>query len=605
MNEEKKTSYIFFSVLIAFVFSLLVARLFYLQIIKGDQFYQFSLGNAFREISLRAPRGKIYDRNGVLLATNQAVHQIIVNRHLVKNKDALIKTLAYLLDWKEERIKKKYKPDPLLPNFYPQLIANHLTYDEVIHIRAKISQIQFEDSNYDLSGIELVNGHERYYPMGEEWGHLLGYVRQANPKALADLKSKNQGPIVLGDLVGITGVERQFDEQLRGQNGFRQIIVDARGREVQKADELLKENLQTQSFTQGADLVLSIDARLQDLAYKAFGNRSGSLVALDPKTGEVLALVSNPSYHPSQLTGRISPENWKILKDHPRNILLNRSIQGQYPPGSTYKIVTAIAALAEGVITTRQTITCNGALKFGSRSWGCWNKAGHGPVDLYGAIKGSCDVYFYKLGLKLGVDRLAKYARLFGLGEKTGLFDLGEKPGLIPTKEWKLKNRKEEWSESENLGISIGQGTNLLTPLQSALMIAEFSNGGYQIHPRLTKFTGDRETELKSFTKIPWGINSAQYKRIHQALVAVVEESGGTGKQSRIPGIQVAGKTGTAQVVSLNSRVNKEDHAWFVAYAPAENPKIALAVIVEHGGHGGGAAAPIAKVVMEDYLTRK
>jgi penicillin-binding protein 2 len=435
--------------------------------------------------------------------------------------------------------------------------------------------------------------------MGEVFGHLLGYVREAGAEAIKEWEEKEPGRVGPGDKVGIKGVEKTFDDRLRGRDGFRPRLVDARGHAVDFKALGLEALAQDVPATPGQDLRLTVDADLNEVAYQAFGDKVGALVALDPKNGEVLAWVSKPSYAPDLLSKKISPDQWRELRDNPDNILLNRPIQGAYPPGSVYKIVTALAALSEGKIDFKEKITCPGYYRWGGRNWGCWNHAGHGAVNLLEALKYSCDVFFYKLGERLGPDLLEKYARSLGLGDKTGVLADTERSGLIPTADWKVKKVGEEWKNSDNLGNAIGQGFNLVTPLQNALMVARFANGGKKILPHLLM-----EESVPSPEALSWKITPEQYEQLREALHQVVDGAGGTGHNARVPGISVGGKTGTAQVVSLDNKGKGKhtDHAWFVAFAPVEDPQIAIAVLVEHGGSGGKMAAPIAQQVLAKFF---
>ncbi|MFO1464526.1 MAG: penicillin-binding protein 2 [bacterium] len=603
-----------FALLVLLFFGVAFYRLVDLQLVHGEKYLRFSQLNTLREIPMPAPRGKILDREGRVLAENRPSFTLRLNPAQVKDAERAIRTLAYLLEWDSEAVREKLgakRPNSLLS---PALIAKDLDRDQVARIRLRMSRINTGMMpELDLSGIELVVHFERVYPYHEKVGHVLGYVREVNDKELKEWEQREPGRVSPGDDVGVAGVEKAFDLELRGYDGYRQTMVDALGREVDFSELGMNGLLQEKPAQGGETLQLTLDARLMEVAAEAFGKSAGSLVALDPRDGSILAWVSQPAYNPEDLTGTISKATWKELQENPDNILLNRPSQAAYPPGSTYKIVTAIAALAEKETNFQETINCPGYYTFGGRQWGCWNHRGHGRVNLHTALVSSCDVYFYKMGERLGPDRLAHYAKLLGLGQKTGVLNDSEREGLIPTRDWKEKARKEKWAPSDSLGIAIGQGFDLVTPLQNARMIAQFANGGKRITPHLLQATVDDSGERRPAPvdppePLPWNLGAKDYAAVKQALVDVVAGAGGTGAKARLAGIRVGGKTGTAQVVGNETRgkvakgVKTEDHAWFVAFAPAEDPQIAIAVMVEHGGHGGAVAAPIAQRVMEEYF---
>ncbi|HKX12239.1 MAG TPA: penicillin-binding protein 2, partial [bacterium] len=594
----------FFSLLVLLFFGLALYRLAALQLWNGEKYLRFSRMNTLREIPIPAPRGKILDRQGRILADNRPSFTLRLNLAQVKDIQVAERSLAYLLQSDAESLKQKLSPKRGASLLAPVTVAEDLSRDEVARIKARMTRIRAgAETDLDLNGVELVVQFERVYPYRDKAGHVLGYVREVGEKELAEWEKREPGRVNPGDDVGVAGVEKTFDAELRGFDGSRRTLVDALGREADLSEMGMEGLLGEVPARAGETLRLSIDAQLMEVGAAAFGDKVGTLVALDPRNGEVLAWISRPSYDPEALTGTIPAALWKELRDHPDNVLLNRPIQGAYPPGSTYKIVTAIAGLAENETDFHQTVQCPGYYLFGGRKWGCWNKKGHGRVDLRRALISSCDVFFYKLGEKLGPDRLARYAKLLGLGQKTGILSDAEREGLIPTRDWKEKNRKEKWAPSDSLGIAIGQGFDLVTPLQNALMTARFAAGGKAVEPRLLVEPGTPQAQ-----SIPWGISEEEFGKLREALVAVVEEGGGTGAKARIPGIKVGGKTGTAQVVGYESlakgiaKGKTGDHAWFVAFAPAEKPEIAVAVLVEHGGHGGAVAAPIAQKVMVEYF---
>lgn len=589
-------------IVLVFIFCL---RLVQLQILHGEQYERFSRQNSLRRLRVAAPRGKILDRNGVVLAENRPSFAILVHWRQVSDRKQLTRALVYLLQWPEERVTEALGKKSQRSVGAPSVVIHHLNPEQVAQIRGRISRLQTEKTfDFDLKGIQLSPQFDRVYPSGEAFGHLLGYTREVNGKDLSYWQEKEPGRVVAGDQVGVKGVEKAFEGDLRGYAGFHLSLVDAFGREVEWEELGIESGWQEILSQPGRALQLTVDAELTKVAYRAFGDKVGALVALNPQNGEILSMVSRPSFHPQLLTGRISYPVWEQMRDHPQKILLNRPLQAAYPPGSIYKIVTALAVLAEGKVRPGETIRCNGHYRVGGRNWRCWNRGGHGSLTLAQALKHSCDVFFYHMGERLGPDRLAHYAKLLGLGAKTGVLADYERSGLVPTSQWKALHRKQPWKNSDNLGNAIGQGFNLVTPLQSAMMVAQFANGGKKIRPHLR--LGD--SKLSTKTQLNWGLKEQQFIYLKNALVQVVEGSGGTGRRARVPGVTVGGKTGTAQVIALErkgqGKGNTEDHAWFVAFAPAENPEIAIAVVVEHGGGGGSVAAPIAQQVLAAYFKK-
>jgi penicillin-binding protein 2 len=393
--------------------------------------------------------------------------------------------------------------------------------------------------------------------------------------------------------IGQWGIERLYDRQLRGTPGERIIEVDALGRELR----LLREK----SAVGGEDLRLAMDIHLQKEAEQSFGEKTGALVAIKPDSGEILALVSRPSFDPNLFARGIKYKQWEDLNQNRKLPLLNRALQSQYPPGSTFKVVTAIAAMEEGAINTDTKVTCNGGIAYGRWHFGCWRKTGHGTLSLHRALVESCDVYFYEAGKKLGIDKIASYARELGLGRETGLEMVRERHGLIPDTKWKEEKRKQPWYLGETFNAAIGQGYVAVTPFQMAQLMSIVGNGGYIYRPSLLML-GNKPEPVEKVK-----IKQETLDTVKKALFGVVNENGGTGWSAKSPMVNICGKTGTAQVVGLRKESKyltemQRDHAWFVAFAPCEAPEVALSVMVEHGGHGGAAAAPIAKRAIEAYV---
>jgi penicillin-binding protein 2 len=429
---------------------------------------------------------------------------------------------------------------------------------------------------------------------------------EIGPKQLTSLKQKGYG---MGDEIGQFGLERRWEEFLRGRSGGQQVEVNALGQRVRVLHEV--------EDVPGNSVYLTLDRDLQETAGQAMQGKDGSLVALDVNSGAVLAMVSNPAFDPNAFARGITADEWRGLMRDQMHPLNNRAVQGTYPPGSTFKIVLAIAALEEGVIQPETPLSCHGSMAFGNRVFRDWKKEGHGSVDLHKGIVQSCDVYFYQLGQRLGIDRIAKYARMLGLGERSGIALDDEKTGLIPDTEWKRKRFGQPWFPGETPSVSIGQGYVSVTPIQMANLIATVANGGTLYRPWFVRKVESLDgTLLQEYG--PEKIRSLQLKEstlkyLRNSLSAVVNIGGGTGGRSRSNIVQIGGKTGTAQVAEMRGAYVKSeqlsylirDHAWFVAFAPVENPEIAVAVLVEHGGHGGSAAAPLAKMVIEKYFSIK
>lgn len=563
--------------LITLGFLILLIRLWQLQILQGSEYRKVSESNRLRVFGVPAPRGIIFDRNGVPLVKNISYFCAALIPGEFDNQR--IPDLARMLKVPEEELSRRLTRKGQSP-FTPVRLKEGLTFSEVSYIEARKS---------DFPGLMIEIEVSRQYIYGTAGAHVIGYLGKRNPIQSKDPAFRDVPPEAF---IGQWGVEKIFDTSLRGTAGQRIIEVDALGREIR----LLKEN----PPVKGQDLTLSIDIALQKEVEKAFDGKTGALVALKPDTGEVLGLISAPSFDPNKFVKGISSDEWTSLMKDKRLPMLDRAVQSQYPPGSTFKIITAIAGLESGVINEATTATCKGGISFGKWHFGCWKKTGHNTVSLHRALVESCDVYFYETGRKLGIDRIYDYATRFGLGKETGIVLGSEKKGLIPNTAWKTETKKSPWYLGETFVNAIGQGYIAATPLQMAVMMSAVSNGGTVYRPTLIKDEDSvvlRHAEVKPET----------LDAIKQHLSGVVNEPGGTGGAARSGMTTIGGKTGTAQVVSLRKDLKylsekHRDHAWFVAAAPIEKSEIAVAVLVEHGGHGGTAAAPIAKRAIEAYM---
>ena len=556
-------------IFIIFLFFILFIRLWYLQIIKGQEYRIRSKNNRIRLREIPAFRGKILDRNGAVLVDNKPSYNLYIVPEEVNDLRLVLKRLSSIVSFDlghvEEMVLRMKRKCP----FKPVCVKRDISFDEVARI---------ETNKLMLPGILIRVDGKRDYVYRKFACHVLGYV------------SWNEK--------GIAGIERRWDKILSGVPGGMQIEVDATGRIIRVISKRLP--------IPGCDVYLTIDKRLQQKAEKLLEGKKGAIVAINPMNGEVLAMASSPSFDPNRFVKGMDKKTWKEIINSKDSPLQNRAINGLYPAGSLFKVIVAIAALQEGIINKDTTFICTGRFPYGNRIYKCWKKGGHGRVDLYKAIKESCDVYFYHLGKKLGVKKMAYYAKMFGLGEKTGL-DLGnESKGLVPTAEWKMKRFGVPWQGGENLSLAIGQSFLLVTPIQMAVVYSALFNGGILYKPAVTKairtVDGKVVYSFKPRIKRRLKIKKEYISLIKKALIAVVNEPGGTGRKARIEGITVAGKTGTVQLVEDSKEKDIKEHAWFVGIAPAEKPRICVAVIIEHGGHGGSAAAPIARVLIEEYL---
>jgi penicillin-binding protein 2 len=463
-----------------------------------------------------------------------------------------------------------------------------------------------EVNKFDLPGVSVDVNLRRHYIHERMAAHLIGYLSEISP---TELKSGSYPDCRSGDLIGKFGAEKGYENLLRGKRGGRQVEVNANG--------LVMRILKTVDAEPGHNVYLTTDQRLQYHTEALLEGVVGAAVAIEPDTGQILALASSPSFDQNYFVGGITHEQWDSLISNPFRPMSNRAIQGEYPPGSTYKIITALAGLEEGVIDDQTTMNCPGHYRFGNRVYRCWKKGGHGKVDIIKAVEESCDVFFYQVGDRLGVDRLAWYAKAFGLGSPTGIFLDQEAHGLIPTAAWKKKRTGIPWQKGETLSVAIGQGFNLATPLQMAVLAAAVGNGGKRYQPmildRIQSADGEvlQKNEPRLTGKLP--ITPLNLDLVKLGLWKVVNGENGTARGSRLADIDLSGKTGTSQVVSRkeDETLAEEDipihlraHAWFVAYAPSKQPTIAVAVVVEHGEHGSGAAAPIAREMIKTYLRK-
>ena len=587
------------------IFLLFIGRLFQLQILEGEALASRSQANYVRTVRLEAQRGAIVDREGRTIAASRPAYGVDLIPYEIQNPWRTYSVLGAILARDPVEISSRVGEPRGRRRFKPVSLSKDLPLEQ----RARIAA-----HRYAMPGVELYRKPLRDYVYQNLASQLLGTIGEIDS---AELKTEAFSNYRSGEIVGKTGLEEANEIHLRGRAGGVNLIVDVAGREIDEIDR--------REPMPGGRLVLSLDLDLQAIAEASFlsddpeePNKMGALVALDPRNGDVLAMVSAPSYDANAFAGGIDRDTWRALNLDDWRPLRNRAIAGVYPPGSTYKVIVAAAGLAEGVIDETTEVVCPGHFRLGRRVYRCWKRGGHGVVNLDSALAGSCDVYFYELGKTLGVETLARYARLFGLGSPTGVDVSGEVGGLVPTPEWKMRTRGERWIGGETISLSIGQGANLTTPIQLAVAYAAIANGGRIVQPRVVlrreTWDGVVVDETQPVVRAEDIIAQPILEMVKRGLMRVVMDPSGTGRRARVPGINVAGKSGTTQVVSLDFveglepeeiPVRYRDHALFVAFAPVESPEIVVAAIVEHAGGGGGAvAAPIVQKVLAKYFEK-
>ena len=630
------------------VFAALLARLWVLQVVDGDTYADLALQNHLKQREIPAPRGAIYDAHGIRIAEVRASFDLMVSPDDVDRAptepEALAGALAgpseapWELEGRTDVATLARRLAPLLDDADPRALVDSFEESHKASrwrpalLRADLSDAELERVLANrpwLPGVAVVSRHRRSYPAGGLFAHLVGYMREVRGEDLERLDRKyagteHEGWYSPGDLIGKFGLESAHEQWLRGRNGAYWVQVDALGRELGRSAGGLPGDEYFESIAHfldrdvvpevpGHDLHLTVRQDLQALAVELLGEQSGAVVMLEAQTGRVLALANAPVFDPEMFSGRIDPETWAALRDDPAHPMVDKALQGIYPPGSTWKMLVAAAVLGSGTWTTETRVTCPGYVKVGRRRFHCWNRRGHGSVSLKEALRGSCDAYFYKAGLAAGIDTVAEYAAMFGMGEPTGIGINSEGGALNPSTAWKTRRYKNNprqavWTAGDTASAVIGQGYTLATPLQLARMTATLANGGTLHQPLLVdRVVGPNgEVVVRGEPKVLGEVDlaPAHFTAIREGMFAVVEEIGGTGRRQRLKQLAFAGKTGTAQVVRLGAGKSHEfkDHAWFVAFAPYDNPEVAISVLVEHGEHGSTAAAPIARQMFELYF---
>lgn len=593
-TELKKRIFIA-NVVVILAFFTLAVRFWYLQVKEGEHYKELSLNNSLRLVKAPAPRGILYDRNGIKVAENRPGFDLYIVPEDVKDWPRTKEMLKKLIGMEEETIDEILKKSKGRPPFQAVKLREDLTWEDTVRI---------ESYKFEIPGLILDVSPKRNYIFGEATAHLIGYLGEISDKELDAFE--DTGRYSQGDLIGKYGIEKAFEGDLKGVDGGKEVEVDALGRKIKVVN--------WNPPYPGNNIKLTIDIRTQVAAWAALKDKVGAAVAIEPKTGKILAMVSTPTFDPNALSTGVTREEWKELIENPLNVLNNRAIQGLYPPASTYKPIHAAAALEEKVITPETRIYSGPAFRYAGRDYRDWKEQGHGIINVHRAIVESSDTFFYQVGLKMGIDRLANYTKSFGFGTKTGIALSGEKAGIVPSSEWKLKAFKVPWYEGETISVSVGQGYMIITPLQLADAYAAIANGGTLYTPKLIEeVRNPAGLVTKTYVQEERGklaVSETVMDEVRSALAGVVHEDGGTAHFLKASGLKIAGKTGTAQVAKLIKRTKNvssiaykyRDHAWFAGFAPYDDPKIAVVVIVEHGGFGASAAAPVARELFKAFL---
>lgn len=592
------------------IWTALLARLYQLQVLEGDKYASLAAENGVK-LDLAPPaRGRILDRFGRPLASHRQAGRISLTRENVPDMDAALDRISKYIDLSPERRRRIKAKAYGQASFVPTIVAEELTYEDFA--RLSINAI-------DLPGVDVEMAATRSYPRGRDFAHVLGYVARASERDLTRLTEGASGPEAAAvrrlfkhpDMrTGRSGIEYFAEDWLRGEPGFRRLVTNAAGRVI---EELPSDDI---APTPGRDLSITIDSELQKFAIERFGEESGAAVVMDIESGDILALVSTPAFDPNDFVNGISQADYDVLRNNNRSPLYHKAYDGTYPPGSTYKMVVAAAALEAGVVNPNERVYCNRYYHFGNRTWHCWKPGGHGSMNMHDAIKGSCDVYFYEIARRTGVEKIAEVSRRFGFGQVWDLGMTGGRSGVVPDDAWKRRVHGEQWYEGETLNFGIGQGYLTASPLQLAIMSARIAAEGRLISPNLI---GDGP-RVESDIPFDAPLDPEIMQRMKAGMFGVTSEGGGTAYRSGdlgLGGPRLAGKTGTAQVrriteaerrsgILKGDKIARElrDHALFVAYAPADDPKYAISVIVEHGEGGSSTAAPVARDIVAEAIRR-
>tara|TARA_Y100001970_G_scaffold22658_1_gene26279 strand:+ start:4239 stop:6113 length:1875 start_codon:yes stop_codon:yes gene_type:complete len=577
----------------------IISRLFFLQVKENKKYLTLSDKNRIREWKLAPVRGEFHDYFGNVIAGNFEAYQLHVIPEQVEDFRYVIFRLKDLLELSDREFRKIIKKKNEIKPWETLIVSDNLDWQKFSKINNHL---------YDLNGVKPVISISRNYPYSENFTHLIGYVSQANQKDIENVQSIQKN-FVPGLKVGKVGLEKSFEDKLIGSNDIERYEVNAYGRRISQ--------LEFQKGKKGETLRLTIDTEVQKLTTELLKDKAGSICVMDIYTGEIIAMNSSPSFDPNLFVFGISKDDWQLIRNNPLKPLVNKTLQGNYSPGSTIKPIVALSALENGIINTNFTVKCTGKTEMYGQTYHCWKKKGHGFVSLRNAMKQSCDTYFYEIARKLGVDKLSKTARKFGLGEKVfgNLFDI-EKKGLVPNTQWKKNALGQGWLLGETMITGIGQGYIQTTPIQLCLMTAQIANGGYKIYPQLIAGQQIKNQEIEKFS--PLYDNPRNIRIIQDAMFGSTNEVMGTSYRSRIdnPKYQFAGKTGTSQVKKITEQereldlktfeipYEQRDHALYVAFGPYKNPRYALSILIEHGGNGSTTAAPMAKKLFKLIIDR-
>jgi penicillin-binding protein 2 len=584
-KEELATRVRVLFVLVAVALVVVGGGLWYLQLVRGSHYAELAENNRVRRLTIRAPRGVILDHEGRPLVENTPSYNLMIDRSRAESLDASLAFASRVLERPPQELVGNLAKARQQPDYQPVPLARNLTLAEV----ARFSALALERPEFEIDV-----GHLRLYRHGPQMAHVLGYLGEVTEADMDRAKSGEAPSYLLGDLIGKKGVEETYDPRLRGGNGQRAVVVDSRGK-------LIREYGRREADA-GEPLRLTLDLDLQQAAERALRGQVGAVVALDPRNGAVRAMVSSPSYDPNLFARGIQAAQWRQLLDDDLDPLQNRAIQNAHPPGSVFKIFMAAAGLQEGLITPHSRVSCGGGTVIYGRRFKCWRAGGHGSVDLHKALAQSCNVFFYHLGKELGIERIARYAKMFGLGQKTGIELTGEVPALVPSPEWSQAKRGHQWFPGETISVAIGQGLLNTTPIQIARGTAAIANGGFLVTPHLVEGAVDE----KDLPRV--AIDPENLALVRDGMHGVMSPGGTAYWRAHVEGIEYGGKTGTAQVVGGLDSDNEDrpwkfrNHGWFASFAPIENPELVVVVFAEHGGGGSAAAAPVAKVVYEEYF---
>src|SRR5271157_1111334 len=593
-GREEKVSALRLTVvqyIVLFIFLLLAYGLWRLQVMHSGEYALLAEKNRVRNVPILAPRGKILDREGRIIVDNYPSFSALLLRDSARDLNADADAIAKGLHLNPDEVRQRIRRFSSMPQYQPIFLKEDITPDELAFIEAHKNE---------LPELETIMAHRRLYPRNGFMAHLIGYVGEVTEDMLNQPQFELYNP---GDVVGVSGVEKQYNSILMGKNGFRRAIVNSHGREVGRLDETPAEP--------GKQLKLTVDLDLQIAAEQAIEGKNGAIVAMDPHTGEILAMVSRPTFDPNDFAVKVSRDEWNKLINDPDKPLLNKAIQAQLAPGSTFKVIMSTAGWQEGIAQTLH-VNCAGGATFYGRRFGCWVKSGHGPVDFPKAIYQSCDVFFYTLAEKLGIDRIAKYATAFGLGQKTGIDLPNEVSGVMPSEEWKIRNFKQKWFAGETISVGIGQGAVAITPVQLMRAVGAISMDGRMVVPHVINPTNLPANVVPAASvpdevRVP--LDPANWELITDAMSRVLLPEG-TAPSAHVPGVDIAGKTGSAQIVSLALRAkhkNDTDFAqngWFVGFTPRRNPDIIVCVLFEGGEHGK-LAARLATQVIKAYVDKQ